>query len=27
MMGAVSKFMERNFLHFNARETLDAAKA
>jgi len=26
-MGAVSRFMEQNFLHFNARETLDAAKA
>ena len=23
----ISAFLERNFLHFNARETLDAAKA
>jgi len=26
-MGPISAFMERNFRHFNARETLDAAKA
>jgi deoxyhypusine synthase len=26
-MSAISEFMERHFLHFNARETLDAAKA
>lgn len=26
-MGSVSSFMEANFKHFNARETLDAAKA
>jgi deoxyhypusine synthase len=25
-MGSVSEFMERNFRHFNARETLDAAR-
>ena len=26
-MGCISDFMESNFRHFNARETLDAAKA
>ncbi len=26
-MPAIGEFMEKNFLHFNARETLDAAKA
>jgi deoxyhypusine synthase len=26
-MGTIGAFMERNFLHFNARETVDAAKA
>ena len=25
-MGRISEFMEKNFRHFNARETLDAAK-
>ena len=25
-MGAVRRFMERHFLHFNAREALEAAK-
>lgn len=26
-MGAIRDFMEKHYLHFNARETLDAAKA
>ena len=26
-MGAIREFMERHYLHFNAREVLDAAKA
>ena len=26
-MGAIRDFMEKHYLHFNARETVDAAKA